>query len=218
MKTVFISGISRGIGKALAQKFLASGDFVIGTSTSGNANFFHENLRVLPLKLSEPKSIEKCAEEASALDRKIDILINNAGFFHEKDESLVIDTAVFREVLEVNLIGQIDLTERLIPLMNDAGHIINVSSRRASFNYEHEMNYPCYSISKTALNMFTKFLASRLKGKITISAVHPGFVKTDMNEGEGDITPEEAAEDIYTLANSKIESGKFWFKGGEFPW
>ena len=82
----------------------------------------------------------------------------------------------------------------------------------------HEIKYPCYSISKAAFNMFTKFLALRLKDTMTVSAVHPGFVRTDMNEGEGDILPEEAAEDIYTLANAKVASGKFWFKGEEFLW
>lgn len=66
--------------------------------------------------------------------------------------------------------------------------------------------------------MFTHILAARLKGKITVSCVHPSFVKTDTNEGEGDLSPKEAAEDIYQLTLSPIETGQFWYKGKEFSW
>jgi NAD(P)-dependent dehydrogenase (short-subunit alcohol dehydrogenase family) len=75
-----------------------------------------------------------------------------------------------------------------------------------------------YKISKAALNMVTRCLAIRLDGQITVSSVHPGWVKTDMGGDDADIEPEEAAEDIFTLANSQVETGQFWFKGEKFPW
>ncbi len=121
--------------------------------------------------------------------------------------------STLQETFEANLFGPIEITERLTSTMNDNGHIVNVSSRRGSLDYTKDGLYPCYSLSKAALNMFTRKLAFRLKGAVVVSAVHPGFVKTDMNEGEGDVSPEEAAADIYHLACQRVETGQFWFQG-----
>lgn len=145
-------------------------------------------------------------------------MINNAGVWHPKDDQVSIDGTALRETFEANFFGPVDIIESIISCMNPGGHIVNVSSRRASLTNTHESLYPCYGLSKTALNMYTRILAARLKDNITVSSVHPGFVQTDMNEGEGDITPEEAASDLYELANKKVETGQFWFKGEKMPW
>lgn len=218
MKTTLITGASRGIGRALAEKFLANGDFVIGTSRSGEAKFSRENLLMIPLEISDSASREDAAQKIRDFGKKIDILVNNAGMFHLGDDQETINVDVLRETLEVNTLGPIDFTERLVPLMNDGGHIVNVSSRRGSMTFTSESLYPDYGISKAALNMFTRILAARLKGRVTVSSVHPGYVKTDMNEGHGEIEPEEAANDIFTLASSDVETGGFWYKGERFPW
>lgn len=220
MKTVLITGISRGIGRALAERFLQNGDFVIGTSTSGNSNIDYRNLITFQLDLSNPKSIEACANAIIDSGKKIDILINNAGIWSGVDENPTIDVDLLRKVLEVNLFGTTDLTERLIPSLNSGGHIVNISSRMGSLKLcdEFGTNWPDYKISKCALNMVTRILADRLNGKITVSSVHPGWVKTDMGGSDADLEPEEAAEDIFTLANSQVESGQFWFKGEKMPW
>ncbi len=221
MKTIIITGASRGIGLALTKRFLKNGDFVIGTSTTGKSNFKHDNLKMFQLELSNPKSIESCAKEVTDFGREIDILINNAGMVVEEEvDSPVIVLDYLRKTLEVNLIGTVDFTERVIPLINEGGHIVNISSRAGSLGQEeYTLNYPSYRISKTALNMVTRILAVRLKDKIKVSSVHPGWVKTDMGGDEAEISPEEAAEDIFTLANSiDIETGNFWFKGKKFPW
>ncbi len=182
--------------------------------------FTHENLKVFRLDLSDPKSIERCADEIRDFGRKIDILINNAGIAVEEEatEPHVV-TEYLRKTLEVNLVGVVDFTERIIPLMNKGGQIINISSRAGSLAHtEYTLNYPAYRISKAALNMVTRILAVRLAGKIKVSSIHPGWVKTDMGGDEADITPEEVAEDIFTLINSDVETGQFWFKGEKFPW
>ncbi|MCX6715174.1 MAG: SDR family NAD(P)-dependent oxidoreductase [Candidatus Uhrbacteria bacterium] len=218
MKTVFISGASRGIGKALAQLFIKNNFFVIGTSTKGVVDFTHENLLMLQLDQTDSSSIERCARSVTDLGKKIDVLINNAAMWIEGDYEKEVDVTILRKTLEANLIGVIDLTERLIPLMNQGGHMVNVSSRQGSFGYISTIHTTSYSISKAALNMYTRALAYRLTDHITVSAIHPGYVKTDMNEGEGDLEPEEAANDIYELALRDVETGKFWFQGKEFPW
>jgi NAD(P)-dependent dehydrogenase (short-subunit alcohol dehydrogenase family) len=218
MKTVFITGISRGIGKGLALKFLKEGYFVLGTSITGDADFSNENLKLFQLDLYEERSIAVCAEAVKAFGKKIDIFINNAGVLLDEGEpNIVIEK--LRLTLQVNLVGAIDITQRLLPIINEGGHIINISSSAGSLKNVHHPDYPAYKISKAGLNMFTSQLAFHLKGKIKVSSVHPGRVRTDMGGGEGDMDIAEAAEYIFATAIKKdIETGQFWFKDEKFPW
>ena len=218
MKIALITGVSRGIGKALAEKFLENDYSVIGTSTEGASSLTHPKLKVFQLELTDSKSIEVCANQISQLGDKIDIFINNAGTWLPTDQGPSVDIPSLRKTLEINLIGPIDFTERLTPLINERGHIINISSRNGSLDYAHNAIDPAYKISKAGLNMFTRVLAFRFKDKITASCVHPGAVKTALAAPDADMDPEEAAEHIYKLAISKPETGQFWFKGEKFPW
>lgn len=217
-KIVFITGISRGIGLATAEFFLKNGFVVIGTSTSGKSPIVSPNLVIYELNLSSPESIKFVAEKIIFSDRRIDILINNAGtgFDNRGDNKVAVDN--LRKTLEVNLIGTIDLTERLLDIMNDGGHIINISSVAGSLAESRFSSFPSYKISKTALNMYTRILAAHLAGKIVVSSVHPGWVKTDLGGEGAEIEPQEAAEDIYNFALSRPETGQFWFKGKKIPW
>ncbi|MBU6427018.1 SDR family NAD(P)-dependent oxidoreductase [Patescibacteria group bacterium] len=227
MKTVLITGVSRGIGRALADKFLAEEFKVIGTTTNGNEPYKHPNLAILELNLAEPDSIVRCTALISQSNEKIDILINNAGVLFDENETALVANKL-RQTLEVNLIGTADFTERIIPLMNNNGHIVNISSAAGSLtDSEHPENshfpyyYPAYKISKCALNMYTITLANRLKHEdkeIIVSSVHPGWIRTDMGGEEAPTLPSEAAENIYKLAVSNPETGKFWYNGEKYPW
>lgn len=239
MKTILITGVGRGIGKALAQKFLNEGNLVIGTSQTGTTDYSHENLKVVQLDLSTPESIKKCVVDISSIlnetnsktKKKIDILINNAGTLLDEDEThLIID--MLRQTLEVNLIGTADFTEQIIPIINtdtaNNSHVVFLSSQAGSLQeMDHIMDshepyhYPAYKISKTAINMYVRTLAVRLShenSSITVSAVHPGWVRTDMGGDDATMSPEEAADWIYKLALSHPETGQFWFKGEKYPW
>ncbi|MDD5165390.1 MAG: SDR family NAD(P)-dependent oxidoreductase [Candidatus Pacebacteria bacterium] len=229
MKIILITGISRGIGKALAEKYLAEGHIVIGTSINGKIDFEHENLTVYKLDLSKPRSILKCIKKIIKSGIKIDIMHNNAGALFDDEETHVIVDKLQRTLM-VNLIGTIDFTEQIIKTIRDDGHIVNTSSSAGSLT-ETDMkdaltshfpfHYPAYKISKAAINMYTRTLAMRLeheKTGVTVSSVHPGWVKTDMGGNDAPVLPSEAAADIYKLALSKPETGQFWFKGQKYPW
>ena len=218
MQTVVITGISRGIGKALAEKFLREGYAVMGTSSTGISGIKNAHLTVFQLDLSNSKSIEMCTKEISSRGKKIDILINNAGVWSNNENDSALRVELLRKVMEVNLFGTVDFTEHIIPLMNEGGHLLTITSRAGSFSHVHAATYPDYKISKAALNMAVRIWTFRLKGKIIVSAVHPGWVKTDMGGPQADIEPQEAAEDIFKLATSRPETGQFWFKGEKFPW
>ena len=67
--------------------------------------------------------------------------------------------------------------------------------------------------------MYTRTLAERLKDQsITVSAVNPGWVKTDMGTERADLEPQEVATNIFNFALSKPETGHFWFKTEKMPW
>jgi len=113
----------------------------------------------------------------------------------------------------------VHLTEKLIPYINRPGKIINISSSAGSLNRKSNVYYPDYKISKAALNMYTKTLARRLESKnILVASIHPGWVKTDMGGQNADLTPEEAANNIYRRIITLKETGLFWFKQDKFPW
>jgi NAD(P)-dependent dehydrogenase (short-subunit alcohol dehydrogenase family) len=230
MKTVLITGIGRGIGKATADKFLAEGYFVIGTtynSKSAPAAATTANLKTYTLDLSDPASIKKCADEIKSSGMKIDILINNSGIIADDGETTLIPEKL-RTTLEVNLIGTADFTERLIPAMTKGGHIVFISSAAGSIldmddvmSSHHPYFYPAYKISKAALNMYARTLATRLtheKYAVTVSCIHPGWVRTDMGGDEAPESPEDAAADIFATAISTPKTGQFWYKGKKQPW
>lgn len=210
MKTIVITGTSRGIGKATAQKFLDEGWHVIGTSTSGKSPLVSPNLDMFALDLADEKQILSFSAELEKRKGAIDVLINNAAIAISADTEHI-SIEVLRRTLEVNLIGLITLTETLIPLMLDRGHIINISSGLASLTEEMGTWSPAYSISKTAVNKYTKQLADVLRGRgITVSSFDPGWVRTDMGGMNAPRDPSEPAQELYELATTKVDSGYFW--------
>jgi NAD(P)-dependent dehydrogenase (short-subunit alcohol dehydrogenase family) len=224
MQTVFITGIDKGIGRALMEQFLREGFFVVGTYLIEPPEEIHEHFEAIPLDLSKPESIAVCVQTFAAQNKKIDILINNAGVMLDESETHVV-VEKLRNTLEVNLIGTIDLTEQILPHVVSGGHIVNISSTAGSLeDTDHNIShfpghYPAYKISKAALNMYTRTLAMRLKKEnITVSSVHPGWVQTDMGGQEAAITPKEAAEGIFATAIARPETGQFWYNNTHVPW
>ena len=217
MKTVVITGASRGIGKATAEHFLEAGWCVLGTATAAGG-WTHERLSWIIMDLRDTRSIKAAAE--TILERgPIQVLINNAGYLDrsEKDfEEQIIDVDVLRKTLEVNVIGTIDFTERLLPAIERGGHIISLGSNMGSIGGAMSSDSPSYRISKAALSMYTRVLASRLRASdVTVSIVSPGWVKTDMGGAGASREPAEAAEDIFRLATSEVPTGRFWREGKE---
>lgn len=223
MKNVLITGVDGGIGRALALKFLNEGFVVLGTILVDDVNWQDDNLKLFKLDLSQADSINKCVEDILNFNQTIDILINNAGILIDKEEEGVV-VEKLRKTLEVNLIGTIDFTEKILPIVKEGGHIINISSSAGSLalvgsgKSHYPGHYPAYKISKAALNMYTRTLSFRLKDKVIVSAVNPGWVKTSMGGQEADLEPEIVADNIFNFAVSNPESGNFWFNGDKMPW
>lgn len=220
MKTVVITGANRGIGKATAEKFLSEGWKVVGTSMSGEG-WKQNNLFWIKLDLSDSASVAHAVGEIQK-EAPIDVLVNNAGTYVDEEDfpNAPITRNSLRTTLEVNVIGTIDITEQLLSSLKPEGHIVILGSRSGALVVpEVNTSAPSYRISKTALSMYTRLLSQRLQNtKLTVSIVDPGWVKTDMGGSDAEREPQEPAKEIFSLATSKIPSGKFWREGKERTW
>ncbi len=219
MKTIVITGASSGIGKAAAEKFLTEGWQVKGTSTDGNG-WVYERIEWVALDLTDPKSIERAAGELVD-SGPFDALINNAGIYDEDNdrEGEPVSIPSLRRTLEINLIGTIDFTERILPALSDGAHIISLGSGWGSLTENRSSDAPAYSISKAGLSMYTRRLSARLVPRhITVSILSPGWTKTDMGGSDAPRVVAEPAEEIYSLATSDVPSGRFWERGKERSW
>ncbi len=228
MKTVLITGVGRGIGKALMAKYLEEQYFVIGTYLTTMPTNDAPNAKFIRMDLGDSSSIRGALKETAKAGMKVDLLVNNAGVLFDEDETRLIPD-LLRKTLEVNLIGTTDFTEGMISHMNEDSQIIFISSAAGSLGDMDHLNsshfpyhYPAYKISKTALNMYARTLSARLVHEnysIQVSCIHPGWVQTDMGGPEATITPEEAAKDIFDFTQNKPkEDGQFWFKNKKYPW
>ena len=222
-KIVLITGASKGIGRALTEKMLNEDYFVIGTSRNGEIkNFEHINFCSLKLDLSDTSSIENAQKEIFSKFKHIDILINNAGIGPDL-ETYIPEKESFNLTFDVNVTGTVFFTEPLIELINENGIVLNVSSKMGSLNVCELTDSVAYRMSKSALNMYTKILANRLKDKIKVASIHPGWVKTTIIESNlknGRLTPEQSANNIFEFLTNEFDSGTFWNSesGTELLW
>ncbi|GAA3954202.1 3-oxoacyl-[acyl-carrier-protein] reductase [Allohahella marinimesophila] len=186
---VLITGASRGIGKAILQQFCAMDAYVIGTATSQAglekiAQTIDENGGIgqaMLLDLKAEASVPALVENLKQQSIPVDVLVNNAGV---TDDQLALAMKPFQwsRVIDTNLNGTFRLTQSLLRpmLRKKQGRIINISSVVASSGNAGQCNY---AASKAALEAMTRSLALELARKhITVNAVAPGFIATDMTE------------------------------------
>lgn len=187
MKTVLITGSSRGIGAAIAQRLNNEYKIVINYNNSKDeALKLLENLRktnpnVIAVKadVSKEDEVNMLFDLAEKNFSHVDILINNAGISHFS-QIQDIEFETWKKVISTNLNSVFLSSKRAIPNMikNNYGVIINMSSIWGDFGASMEA---LYSTSKGAINTFTKALSKELAPSgIRVNAVAPGIVDTDM--------------------------------------
>jgi NAD(P)-dependent dehydrogenase (short-subunit alcohol dehydrogenase family) len=222
--TVLITGANRGIGLELARQYSADGWQVIGTARRPDAadNLRDLDVTVVQLDVTDQASVERLASDLEG--QSIDVLINNAGILPMVRSVSDIDFEEFDQVMAVNTVGPIRVTQALLPNLRagEMKKIINTTSIIGSISRKTSGGFYGYSESKAALNMFTRSLAGELRsaGFICI-VIHPGWVQTDMGGANATVTVENSASGIRNvIANLTAEgSGEFWtFDGQHLPW
>jgi len=219
-RVALVSGGNRGIGLEVCRQLAERGITVVMGSRDAEqgrtaAAKLPEGVIVQQLDVSDPESVERISRSVEEEFGRLDILVNNAAISNDEGQSGVdADLDRVREALEANLLGAWRLCEVAVPLMrrNGYGRIVNVSTGLASLE-DMGGGSPGYRVSKTALNVLTRILASELRGSgILVNAVNPGWVQTDMGGSGATRTVEEGAEALVwaaTLPNNGPTGGFF---------
>jgi 3-oxoacyl-[acyl-carrier protein] reductase len=202
-QVALITGASRGIGKAIAKALGEAGYYVAGTATGKTGmDTIKELLSEYKIKgsafildVADPASVERLGEELKSADLSPTILVNNAGITRDnlllrmKDEE-------WYDVINTNLNSIYRLTKLCLRGMTKArsGRIINITSVVASSGNAGQCNY---SAAKAGIIGFTRSLAREVGSRgITVNAVAPGFIETDMTHGLSEVQQKALLEQI----------------------
>lgn len=182
-KTWFITGISSGLGKALAQTAMEKDDFVIGTFRNQaevdafNAANPHKGFAYL-LDITNQEAATTVVTKTIQQFHSIDVLVNNAGFGFAGGIEEASMTEI-RAVFEANLFGTMHLTQLFLPLFRKqkSGHIIQISSHGG---FKAFAGFGIYNASKFAVEGFSEALAQELSPLgIRLTIVAPGPFRTN---------------------------------------
>ena len=224
MQTVFISGASSGIGLACAEIFAKNKwNLVLGARRVEKLQAIAEGLKKLGaekvfashLDVSKVESCEKFVSDAMlATDKKIDVLINNAGLALGSKRLLDTPASDVDTMFKTNVYGVVQLSKLIVPQMiaNKRGHIINIGSVAGHHVYD---GGSIYCASKFAVRALSRTLRLELLGEpIRVTSIDPGMVETEFSivrfqdeakaskvyKGMTPLTPADIADTIYFAA------------------
>lgn len=181
-----VTGASRGIGRAIAERLVIDGFFVIGTATTaGGAEaisaFLGESGRGLTLNVADPKSIEDVLKSINEDFGVPTVLVNNAGITRDNLLMRMKDDE-WDDIINTNLTSVFRMSKAVLRGMMKAktGRIINISSVVGATGNAGQANY---AAAKAGMVGFAKSLAKEVGSRnITVNTVAPGFIDTDMTK------------------------------------
>ena len=201
-KIALVTGGSRGLGKETALRLAEQGADVLLTYNS-NAEQADETVHEIEAMGQRAKSFQLNTGKTETFDdffgnisdflsekwkvSKFDILVNNAGIIAHKP---VAETSeeTFDRLNKIQLKGPFFLTQKALPLLNDGGRIINISTGLARFSIP---GYGAYAAMKSGIETYTRYLAKELGARqITANVVAPGAINTDMNKAALENSPQ----------------------------
>jgi len=228
-RVAIITGASRGIGRAIAELFAEEGARVIVNfnASENKALSVVESIRnrggeatEIQTDVSKYPDVNRLVKTTLQKYGQVDILVNNAGVHITKD---ILETTEdeWDKTIDINLKGAYLCSKEVAPIMlkQKYGKIINISSNSGLY-HPSSMRYTEYVVSKSGMNGLTKALALRLGPYITVNAICPGFIKTEMIEDtDPEIermildetalkrhgTPKEVADSALFLASSAAD-------------
>ena len=196
-KKILITGASRGIGRDIALNSIEKGYKVLGTSTTneGISSLKENGIHGLQLDLNDKNSVESFNGLLTQEHPDIAVLVNNAGITRD-NIVLRMSEEEWTDVLNVNLNGAFKVTKTVLKFMLKKrwGRILNITSTSASTGNRGQANY---AAAKAGIEAFSKSLAKEVGSRgITVNAIAPGYIQTDMTEVISENVKEEILSQI----------------------
>ena len=211
-RVALVTGANRGLGFETARQLLAKGYSVVlagreavALERAQRSLSERERARAMTVQMdvTSVNSIAAAARAVAAQIGPVDTLVNNAAILlAENDDVLSISPDDYQRTFETNVFGVMEVCRAFVPSMAKAGwgRVVNVSSSAGQLTTMSRYA-PAYSISKAALNAFTRILAHTYKGNgVLVNAVDPGWVRTDMGGPSAPRSLQEGADTIVWLA------------------
>ncbi|HSD15801.1 MAG TPA: SDR family oxidoreductase [Thermomonas sp.] len=239
-KIALVTGATRGIGLETVRQLAETGvhvllagrnrDKAVEAALALQAKGL--SVEAIALDVTDASSIASAAQQVETRHGRLDILVNNAGILLDDPVQKVSGQSLetWRKTFDTNVFGVIATTQAFLPLLHKsaAGRIVNVSSLLGSNTLHsdpaspiYDFKVPAYNVSKSAVNAWTVQLAHELKDStIKVNTIHPGYVQTDMNAGQGEITVPEGARTSVKLAlvDGDGPNGGYFYLDQVLPW
>ena len=198
-KVVLVTGSSRGIGAEMIKAFGKRGAKCVVNYFSdpqgqnrADAEGVGKDLKdplLVDCNVTKPEQVEAMMKQIQDRYGGLDVLINNSGIIRDRTIKKM-SLEEFESIIRVNLTGTFNVTQKAMPVLRDAGRVINMSSVSGQMGLFGQANY---SSSKAAIIALTKVSARELaRQKITVNAIAPGFIDVGMSKG----MPDEATENF----------------------
>ncbi|MDW5499656.1 3-oxoacyl-ACP reductase FabG [Pseudomonas lundensis] len=208
-KVVLVTGASRGIGRAIAETFVARGAKVIGTATSESgaeaiSSYLGESGKGFALNVVDAQSIDSVLASIRAEFGEIDILVNNAGITRDNLLMRMKDDE-WQDILNTNLTSVFRLSKAVMRAMMKKrfGRIITIGSVVGTMGNAGQANY---AAAKAGLIGFSKSLAREVASRgITVNVVAPGFIETDMTRA---LTDDQRAGILSSVPANRLGDAK----------
>lgn len=213
MTTVLLIGASRGIGHELARQYVEDGWRVIATARSddGLASLKALGAQTLRLDVANPACNSGLARQIHG--EKIDLAIYVAGAMDRASANTPPTRDSFDAVMHTNVMGAMQVIPQVVPMVQETqGVIVCISSIMGSLQETTSGNAALYRVSKAALNMFVRCTQAEQPG-ITVLAIHPGWVQTDMGGEQAPLTVAQSASSLRQTLNTVLEQRAPAFRG-----
>jgi len=185
-RVIMLTGVSRGLGRALAEQLIEMGHIVIGCARSEEAiqemeSKYQHPQRCKAVDVTNDESLKDWIDELEQADAIPDLVINNAAISNTAVQLWRFDATEIENVLKVNVLGTTNVLRHMVPrlLTRRKGVIINFSS---GWGRDTTPKAAPYCASKWAIEGLTRALASELSPQLAVVSLHPGIIRTKMME------------------------------------
>jgi NAD(P)-dependent dehydrogenase (short-subunit alcohol dehydrogenase family) len=230
-RVALVTGANRGLGLETSRQLIEKGvlvalagrDLASLDEAAGRLGVDEQSAMTVRMDVTDAASITRARREVFQRFGRVDILVNNAAVLvAENGDVLEITSDEYRQSFDTNVFGVIEVCRTFVPDMARAryGRVVNVSSGAGQLA-AMTTYAPAYSMSKAALNAFTRLLAHTYRDEgVLANAVDPGWVRTDMGGPSAPRSPQQGADSIVWLATLRDDgpTGGFFRDRRQITW